>query len=108
MGKVRTSRGRLQPYPGGHGGLPICSDQATNWLLTDPATSIFIAARVLSNLREREFRGIPGRRLTREQIEVLGARYNRGPSIPRRRLNLDYGQDITKRWRHLNNLLSGR
>jgi soluble lytic murein transglycosylase-like protein len=76
--------------------------------LSDPATSIFIAARVLANLRDREFRGIRARQLTREQIEVIGARYNRGPAAPRSRLDLDYGRDITKRWRHLRRLITGR
>src|SRR5687767_1055297 len=76
--------------------------------LENPVTSIFIAARLLADLRNSEFGSIPGDRLTREQIEVLGARYNRGPSTPRERLDLDYGRDITKRWRYLRNLLSGR
>ena len=35
IGKVRTSPGRSQPYPGDAAALPICAGQATNWLLTD-------------------------------------------------------------------------
>jgi len=75
--------------------------------LEDPVQNIFIAAKYLSDLRDRDFKGVSAPQLTMDQIEVIGKRYNAGagPSIEKIRANLDYGKTITKRWDHLAELL---
>jgi hypothetical protein len=64
-------------------------------------TNIAIAAKHLADLRDRDFRGTHGYQLTRDQIEIIASRYNRGPeiSIDEVRRNLSYGRSITKRWK---------
>lgn len=78
--------------------------------LQDPSTNIFIAAKHLSDLRDLDFRGTTASAMTREQIEVIATRFNRGSggSIAEIKKNLDHGRDITKRWGRLNKLLTAR
>jgi hypothetical protein len=68
--------------------------------LESPQTNIFIAAKHLSELRDLDFRGVSGDRLTQTQIEVIATRFNRGPDLSLEQIlaNLDYGQDVLKRW----------
>lgn len=75
--------------------------------LKESGTNIFIAAKHLSDLRDVDFKGTESARLTRGQIEVIGARYNFGPdlSLAQIRRDLSYGKDITKRWRLLSGLV---
>jgi RHS repeat-associated protein len=76
--------------------------------LNDPAHSIFIAAKHLSDLRNIDVPGKAGKDLTTDEIKVIGARYNQGPDKPLAdvRKDLSYGQSITKRWTELGNLLA--
>lgn len=76
--------------------------------LKEPSAGILIAAKHLSDLRNIDFKGTPSERLTRAQIEVIGARYNRGPDLPLAhiRSDLSYGKAITKRWRRLRGLIN--
>jgi hypothetical protein len=78
--------------------------------LKDPVSNIFVVAKHLSDLRDRDFYGVPGSKLTRRQVEILGARYNHGPGVPISVLqkDLSYGRAITKRWGVLNGLISER
>jgi hypothetical protein len=78
--------------------------------LQDPSMNIFIAAKHLSDLRNRDFRGTAAPAMTREQIEVIATRFNKGSgrSVSEIKKDLDYGKDITKRWGHLNALLTAR
>jgi hypothetical protein len=75
--------------------------------LEDPSQSIFLAAKHLSDLRNVDFKGTAGSVLTLEQIEIIGARYNRGPTLPLGEIkkNLSYGRAITGRWGKLQTLL---
>lgn len=75
--------------------------------LQDPQTGIFVAAKHLSDLRDLDFHGVPGRVLTRDQIEVIATRYNRGSELPKSEIkkNVSYGRAITKRWSLLNQLI---
>jgi RHS repeat-associated protein len=75
--------------------------------LKDPAQSIFIAAKHLSDLRNVDTPGKAGKDLTTDDIKVIGARYNQGPDKPLAdvKKDLSYGQSITKRWGALGALL---
>lgn len=63
-------------------------------------TNIFIAAKHLADLRDRDFKGVGASKLTRGQIELIATRYNRGPDVSLEviKRNLSYGRSITKRW----------
>jgi len=76
--------------------------------LRDPSESIFIAAKHLSDLRDVDFPGTPGASLSEDQIQVIGARYNQGPTraLQDVKKDLSYGQAITARWKLLGGLLS--
>lgn len=75
--------------------------------LQNPSENIFVAAKHLSDLRDVDFKGTSASKLTRGQIEIIGARYNRGSelSLPQIAKDLSYGKDITKRWRLLKSLV---
>ena len=45
----------------------------------DPTAAIFMAAQHLSDLRDMEFRGVPAKDLTRDQMLIIAMRYNQGP-----------------------------
>lgn len=78
--------------------------------LQNPVQNLFIVAKHLSDLRDSDFRGTPASKLTPEQIEIIGARYNRGPDAPLAsiRQHLSYGKNITKRLKKFDHLLNDR
>ena len=75
--------------------------------LQDPQVNIFIAAKHLSDLRNIDFKGTPGSRLTISQIQIIASRYNQGPDLSRQQVehDLSYGRSVAKRWQLLNHLL---
>jgi len=75
--------------------------------LKNPQIGIFVAAKHLSYLRDIDFSGVSAPEMTKDQIEIVGSRYNRGPDISINDLkkNLSYGKAITKRWKELKNLI---
>jgi hypothetical protein len=75
--------------------------------LENPEANIYVAAKHLSDLRDLDFNGTKASALTRDEVEVIATRFNRGPELPigRIRQNLDYGRTVTKRWRVLKDLL---
>lgn len=100
--QVRTAADAL-----GYSSPSHAQQQAIIRALRDPVTGIFVAAKHLSRLRDRDFRGRGAAQLSRADIEVIATRYNRGSggSVDRIRANLDYGKDITKRWDRIDKLL---
>lgn len=78
--------------------------------LGNPVQNLFIVAKHLSDLRDFDFRDVPASKLTPEQIEITGARYNRGPDVPLATIkqHLSYGKHITMRWKKFDHLLNDR
>jgi hypothetical protein len=78
--------------------------------LESPTQSIFLAANHLSDLRNVDFPGTAGHDLIPEQIEIIGARYNQGPTraLDDVQKDLSYGRAITRRWGLLGSLLTTR
>jgi hypothetical protein len=76
--------------------------------LNDPAQSIFIAAKHLSDLRNVDNPEKSGKDLTPDDIKIIGARYNQGPdkSLAEIKKDLSYGETIVKRWSTFTRLLS--
>lgn len=76
--------------------------------LKDPAQSIFIAAKHISDLRNIDTPVKAGKDLTLDDIKVIGARYNQGPDKPLADVmkDLSYGQAIANRWSELGRLLT--
>ena len=72
-----------------------------------PQVNIFIVAKHLSDLRNIDYKGVSGSKLSREQVEVIGARYFQGPDLSLSNIQRDtgYGRKITKRWGLLNKLI---
>jgi hypothetical protein len=70
--------------------------------------NIQIVAKHLRDLALYDFLGIDTRKLTPDQIKVIGARYNRGAvlSLETIKKDLSYGEFILKMWQHLTKLLS--
>jgi hypothetical protein len=87
--------------------------------LLNASTSVAIAAKHLSDLRDRQFPGrgandlvngppVVIRGASYSPIEVMGARYNAGPDQAEQSLGpkaLDYGKKIKMRWSHFTDLL---
>jgi hypothetical protein len=75
--------------------------------LKDSTQNIFISAKHLADLRDRDFRGVRGTDLTKRQLEIIGARYNSGPDLPIGEIlkNTSYGKNIVKRWDLLQRLI---
>lgn len=76
--------------------------------LRHPSTSIFIAAKHLSDLRDVDSKGRGRDQLTRHEIALIAARYNQGPDNPREQVakDLSYGRSILARWRRFTGLLA--
>ena len=75
--------------------------------LKQPQTNIFIAAKHISDLRDIYFKGVPAKRLSREQIKIIATRYNRGPDISFNELikDMSNGATVLKRWNRMSILL---
>jgi hypothetical protein len=82
--------------------------------LYDPPQAIFIAAKHLSDLRDNGFKGKGATTLAKEEIEVIGSRYNGwvtvklkpDKSLAKIKGDLSYGKAITRRWDLLTRLLT--
>jgi hypothetical protein len=76
--------------------------------LEHPGTSIFVAAKHLSDLRDRHAKGLSNRRFSQQQIEALATLYNQGNHALRkgRVMSNDYGREVALRWSLLNKLLA--
>lgn len=75
--------------------------------LKNPQTSIFVAAKHLSDLRNRDYEGVSALHLNKNQIEVIATRFNFGPDLSSADIqkSLGYGRYITKRWSELGKLI---
>jgi RHS repeat-associated protein len=75
--------------------------------LKDTKLQFFIVAKHLSDLKKVDFSDKKTTDLTNEDIEVIGARYNRGAglSLDKIKENLSYGKAITKRKDKLEELI---
>jgi hypothetical protein len=87
--------------------LPVETSDEIIRSLRDPTESIFVAAKHLSDLRDLDFAGISGNHLTDPQLRTIGARYNRGADLSYDdiQMDLDYGDDLVKRWNRMRFLL---
>ena len=64
--------------------------------LKDPVMNIYIVASHVSDLKQIDYSDIPSSELTKDQIIVIGTRYNRGPDMPIEDImkNTEYGDSI--------------
>jgi hypothetical protein len=67
--------------------------------ILDPKQNIYLVAEHLSDLKNIDFSEIDSDNLTKEQIEIIATRYNRGPdlSLEEIKQNSSYGKSITNR-----------
>ena len=73
----------------------------------DPTAALFMAAQHLSDLRDMEFRGVPAKDLTRDQMLIIATRYNRGPDLSYAEIqqNTKSGQTYLQKWTHVSQLI---
>lgn len=64
--------------------------------LKDPVMNIYIVASHVSDLKQIDYSDIPSSELTKDQIIVIGTRYNRGPDMHIEDImkNTEYGDSI--------------
>jgi hypothetical protein len=70
----------------GYGNINVMSETARRTLVSttrNPVAATFMVAKHLSDLRNQDFPGVPGRALTGNQMIVIATRYNKGPEISR-------------------------
>jgi hypothetical protein len=81
------------------------------WSLLDPQQNLFLVASHLDRLRDRDIPGRTAAEMTREDIRVLGARYNRGPELTREQIlttgpRTKYGDDVLRKQERVERLLA--
>ena len=80
-------------------------------MLKDVNTNVLLAAKYLAYLRDKEFKGKSAVQLTKSDIEVIAARYNRGETETLEELlnsthRREHGINLTNRWDDLTKLMS--
>ncbi|MFI9175912.1 hypothetical protein [Streptomyces lincolnensis] len=81
------------------------------WSLLDPQQNLFLVASHLDRLRDRDIPDRTAAEMTREDIRVLGARYNRGPELTREQIlttgpRTKYGDDVLRKQERVERLLA--
>ena len=94
----------------GYGNIGTMSETARRTLASttkDPTAALFMAAQHLSDLRDMEFRGVPAKDLTRDQMLIIATRYNRGPDLSYAEIqqNTKSGQTYLQKWTHVSQLI---
>ncbi len=104
---IQVRRGAESLGYGSSAQLSESSRRALIVSLSHRETNIFIAAKHLSDLRDRYVRGLDSQHFSRQQIEALGTLYNSGPGaiVGGKVTSGHYGQEIARRWTQLNELI---
>ena len=74
----------------------------------DPVAATFMLAKHLSDLRNIDFAGTPGKALTANQMLTIATRYNVGPeaTVDEIRKDTRAGRNYLRNWKHVSGLLT--
>jgi hypothetical protein len=94
----------------GYGDINSMSETARRTLVPttrDPVAATFMAAKHLSDLRDKDFPDVAGKELTRDQLITIATRFNRGPDISYSEIqeNKKNGLKYLRNWRHVSMLI---